>query len=181
MVDVTDDRKAGEAREDDDRRFRRLVERLPAIVYLEVGGAVGEDDAGAPRVPGEPGSLLYVSPQIAEILGFSPEEWVERSDLVGAPVPSRGPGSRVRAEYERVAHGERPFVAEYRMFARDGRVVWFHDEAVLIRDDDGSPLFWQGIMTDVTARRLDRTAPRRCRNGTGRSWSSCPRSCTRRT
>ena len=35
---------------------------------------------------------------------------------------------------------------------REGRsdVVWFHDEAVLIRDADGNPRFWQGVMFDIT-------------------------------
>ena len=42
--------------------YRRLVERLPAIVYAcEVG---------------ENGRWRYVSPQIEEILGYTPEEWV---------------------------------------------------------------------------------------------------------
>src|SRR5437764_10098575 len=42
--------------------YRSLVERLPAIVYsAELG---------------ERGRWTYVSPQIEEILGFTPEEWV---------------------------------------------------------------------------------------------------------
>ncbi len=42
--------------------YRRLVERLPAIVYsCEIG---------------ERGRWRYVSPQIEEILGYSPEEWM---------------------------------------------------------------------------------------------------------
>ncbi len=46
-----------------------------------------------------------------------------------------------------------PYDAEYRMFAHDGRIVRFHDEAVLVRDEAGAPLYWQGIMYDVTAQR----------------------------
>ena len=36
------------------------------------------------------------------------------------------------------------------MVARDGRTVWVHDETVLIRDEQGTPLFWQGVLYDVT-------------------------------
>ena len=39
------------------------------------------------------------------------------------------------------------------MVAADGRVVWFHDEAQLIRDIEGTPVTWQGVMVDVTERR----------------------------
>jgi signal transduction histidine kinase len=36
------------------------------------------------------------------------------------------------------------------MVARDGRIVWVHDETVLIRDEEGKPLFWQGVMYDIS-------------------------------
>ena len=40
---------------------------------------------------------------------------------------------------ESSASGE-PYRQDYRMRAKDGRWVWFHDEAHLIRDADGEPL-----------------------------------------
>jgi signal transduction histidine kinase len=40
------------------------------------------------------------------------------------------------------------------MCTRDGEVRWVRDEAVLVRGGDGRPLFWQGILTDLTATRL---------------------------
>ena len=42
--------------------YRRLVERLPAIVYASELG--------------ENGRWRYVSPQVEEILGYTPEEWI---------------------------------------------------------------------------------------------------------
>jgi light-regulated signal transduction histidine kinase (bacteriophytochrome) len=29
-------------------------------------------------------------------------------------------------------------------------MVWLRDEAVLVRDEEGNPLFWQGVMFDIT-------------------------------
>jgi two-component system sensor histidine kinase KdpD len=40
---------------------------------------------------------------------------------------------------------------EYRMLHRDGHAVWLRDEAVLVRADDGTPLFHQGVLFDITA------------------------------
>jgi two-component system, OmpR family, sensor kinase len=37
------------------------------------------------------------------------------------------------------------------MLARDGREVWFRDEALVISDDAGRPRFHQGIMYDITS------------------------------
>ena len=47
--------------------YRRLVERLPAIIYT--------------AELGEHGRWRYVSPQVEEILGYSPEEWTANPEL----------------------------------------------------------------------------------------------------
>jgi len=39
------------------------------------------------------------------------------------------------------------------MISRDGRVVWVRDAAVLMRDDECAPRFWQGVMFDITERK----------------------------
>jgi len=47
------------------------------------------------------------------------------------------------------------------MIARDGRVVWVRDEGVLLRDDSGRDLGWQGVLTDITERKRAEEALRR--------------------
>jgi PAS domain S-box-containing protein len=142
MVDVTKQRVVEEERRSAEERFRAVVERLPAIVYLE---AI-EEGPGAAR------PLLYVSPQLESILGFTTQEWLAnpaaRSDRFVADDLER-----VQVERLRVEEAGEPFSAEYRMLARDGRTVWFRDEAVLVRDDGNRPVFWQGIMYDITRQR----------------------------
>jgi PAS domain S-box-containing protein len=142
MVDVTKQKLGEEERRSAEERFRTVVERLPAIVYLE---AI-QDERGASR------PLLYVSPQVESILGFTTQEWLAnpaaRSDRFVTDDLER-----VQSERKRVEDLGEPFSAEYRMLARDGRTVWFRDEAVLVRDEDDRPVFWQGIMYDVTRQR----------------------------
>ena len=46
-----------------------------------------------------------------------------------------------------------PFISEYRSLARDGRVVWFHDEAVVVQELAGRPQYMQGIKFDITERK----------------------------
>ncbi len=43
-----------------------------------------------------------------------------------------------------------PFRSEYRFYARDGRVVWIRGEAQMVWDDEGKPLFLQGVAFDIT-------------------------------
>ena len=44
---------------------------------------------------------------------------------------------------------------DYRLIARDGRVVWVRDEELVVNDPDGRPAAAHGYMQDVTARRQD--------------------------
>jgi PAS domain S-box-containing protein len=120
-------------------RYQRLVEHLPAIVYAE---SATDDEA----------VVIYVSPQIRTLLGIDPEDWIGSSAgwLSRVHEDDRDRVAAVNAESERTG---KPFADEYRMRTGNGTVVWFHDESVLVRDDDGRPLFWQGVMLDVTEQR----------------------------
>jgi PAS domain-containing protein len=40
-------------------------------------------------------------------------------------------------------------------------VVWVREEAVLVRDEAGEPIFWQGVIFDLTERKETEEALRR--------------------
>jgi diguanylate cyclase (GGDEF)-like protein len=65
------------------------------------------------------------------------------------------PDDKARALAENQRHNEtgEPFRLEYRMFAKDGRVVWVHDEAIMVRDERGMPRYSVGIMVDISDRK----------------------------
>src|SRR5215204_2021999 len=122
-------------------RFRTLVEHIPAMTYME---------AAANRARGT--DFLYMSPQIEAMLGYSPEEWMTDPGLFARTLH---PGGReqVLEEDARTSRTGEPFKMEYRHVARDGSVVWMRDEAVLVRDHEGDPLYWLGVQFDITDRR----------------------------
>jgi PAS domain S-box-containing protein len=116
--------------------YRSLVERVPAIVYVDPAGP-------------DPTSPTYVSPFIEQLLGFSPEvatgdpEW-------WAQALHPDDRERVLAEWTRSDQTGDPYVGEYRLIAADGRTVWIRDEAVLLRNEEGEAVHWQGVMVDIT-------------------------------
>jgi len=85
---------------------------------------------------------------------------------------------RVRAESDRTDRTGEPFSMEYRTFAKDGREVWLRDESSLVAGQEGQPPRVQGVMFDITARKRAELALQQPRTGSGRSSSSCRRSCT---
>jgi PAS domain S-box-containing protein len=119
--------------------YQALLERLPGVVYT-----LG---------PQEPNPVLYISPQLEALLGERAADWIGNADIWTQLVHPDDAGW-VAAECERTNQTGEPFVAEYRMCTRDGQVRWVRDEAVLVRGGDGHPLFWQGILTDLTASKL---------------------------
>ena len=64
------------------------------------------------------------------------------------------------ADRERVRSAERDAYSaqsanemEYRMIAADGRQVWVSDRDEVVRDEEGRPLFAQGVVVDISAQR----------------------------
>ncbi len=116
-------------------RYRALVEQIPAVVfmaYLDEG--IGE---------------AYVSPQIEAVLGFTQEEWLQDPVRWYRQVHPDDK-SRWSVEAADLFLSGKPLRSAYRVVSRDGRTIWFHCEAKMIRRDDGRPWFIHGVGFDIT-------------------------------
>ena len=120
-------------------QYRSVVERVPGVVYVAEAG--------------QHGRWHFVSPKIEELLGYTAAEWSADPTLW---MSRMHPGDRERmliAEKES-DRAEQKGRWEYRLLARDGRVVWvIDDEAVISRDSDGRATMVQGILIDISDRK----------------------------
>ncbi len=123
--------------ETDELRYRQLIEQLPAITYVAEFGLEA--------------AWEYVSPQISTLLGFSPQQWMSTKGLWLKQVHPEDRARIMEAEHYSVRHGTN-YDVEYRMFTRDGRLTWFRDRAIAVRESDGRTLM-HGFMLDITERR----------------------------
>ena len=136
--DVTVRKRAEEALQSSEDKYRTLVAHLPTVVYT--------------NPVGDTSSTLYVSPQIETLLGYTPQEWLADPKLWSNSLHPED-RQQVLKQAAQTDRRNKPFEIEYRMIARDGRLVWVHDQIVLVNDQEGQPQFWQGIMLDITERR----------------------------
>jgi PAS domain S-box-containing protein len=118
-------------------RYRALVEQVPAIIYTDSAEKIYH--------------TLYINPQLKTITGYDPEEWIADENLWTRMIYPED-RERVVKEYTQTYLAMQPFFEEYRVITRDGRIIWVSDEARLVRDRKGKPLFWQGVMVDITER-----------------------------
>jgi PAS domain S-box-containing protein len=116
-------------------RYRALVEQIPAVVFMAyLDRGIGE---------------AYVSPQIEAALGFSQEEWLEDPVLWYNHIH---PDDKQRWSNEAAGMflTGNALRSAYRVISRDGRVIWFHCEAKMIRKPNGEPWFIHGVGFDIT-------------------------------
>ena len=120
---------------DIEARYRILVEQIPAVIFIVFL------DGGS--------SEAYVSPRIEQMLGFTQDESLHDPARWRRRIP---PEDRVRlkAEAAQTLLTGKPLKSVYRVLARDGRAVWFHCEAKLVRNRYGAPWFVHAVGFDVT-------------------------------
>jgi two-component system cell cycle sensor histidine kinase/response regulator CckA len=132
-VDVGERTRNERAREEAETLYRSLVEQLSAVSYIAELGVEGE--------------WLFVSPQIESLLGYTAQEWCANA---ANWIENVHPEDRhIVIAAEAAAEAGEPFRAEYRMFRRDGQIIWINDSGSLVPGPDQRDLL-HGVLIDVT-------------------------------
>jgi len=121
-----------------DATFRSFIENLPVMYY-----AVG------PTPPHKP---IYISPTF-EKFGYPLSDWITKADIwdrVIHPDDREDVLGKTRAAMRRGENVD----FEYRVVCRDGEIKWVRDRSCFITDESGSPLCWQGVILDITERKI---------------------------
>jgi two-component system cell cycle sensor histidine kinase/response regulator CckA len=135
-IDITERKRAEDELRRQEERYRTLVEQVPLVIYVD-----RLDDVS---------SNVYTSPQVGAILGYDAAEWQDNPSMF-VELLHPDDRERVLAEHARVRDSGEPLETEYRLVARDGRVVWFRDGGIVLRGETGEPRYLQGYLLDITA------------------------------
>lgn len=137
QADVTERKRTEASLQEAETRYRMLVERMPAVVYVQEIGS--------------PDSATYMSPRIEALTGYTPEECKD-PDLRWRMVHPEDRG-QMQAEDRRTVEPGEVITTEYRVLHRGGRTVWVRNESVIVEDEASGSRYWQGFMVDITERK----------------------------
>jgi len=119
-------------------QYKSLVEKIPGAVILHL--------ASSPR------TIVYVSPGIKDLLGYTPDEWTNR-EVFWKNIIHPLDFDRVLAEDVRTDETGEPFRIEYRIQRKDGEYIWITEHSSLITNGSGKPLYWQCLYLDINERK----------------------------
>ena len=135
--DVTDRKRLESDLRAAEERYRLLVERVPAVVYI--------------AEPGPTGRWHYVSPQIERMLGFTPHDWIADPGLWLRQLHPQDRKAALADKKLKLRTGRDGESSSdtYRLRRRDGEAVWVRDDAMVLRDEEGRATF-HGVLVDLT-------------------------------
>jgi PAS domain S-box-containing protein len=129
--DVTERKRAEEALQNSEKKYRSLFERVPVGLYRVTPG----------------GQIIDVNPALVQMLGYP-----NREALLAVNVVTDGyVDSNERQEWQALAERENSISGYETQWRRqDGSPVWIRESAYVVRDEAGRVLYYEGSVEDIT-------------------------------
>ncbi|MEW6387061.1 MAG: PAS domain S-box protein [Thermodesulfobacteriota bacterium] len=145
-IDITARRQAKEALRESEERYRRITGAVTDYIYtvmVEDGQAVHTEH----------------SPPCVAVTGYTSEEFAA-DPFLWVNMVLEEDRDLVRRHAARLLAGEDPGPIEHRLRRKDGAVRWVSNMPVLHRDASGRLISYDGLVSDITARKLAEEALR---------------------
>lgn len=134
LARALDDARRSEA------KFRSLVANVPGAIY---------------RLSAEPDrKIIYVSSPIEAITGQSASSHMAKGSPAWVDMIHPDDSNYYQAVIDRSIASQTPFAIEYRIVRHDGSVHWVLDRGQIFVDPDGRSSYCDGVMFDITDRRM---------------------------
>lgn len=136
MRDVTEQRRADEARRESQRAFANLVSNLPGMAYRCLN-----DDGW---------TMLFVSQGCFDLTGYQPAELERNNRVAYAALIHPEDSERVWREIQERVRNHQSFRITYRIFTADGEQKWVWERGTGVYDAAGNVLALEGFISDIS-------------------------------
>ncbi|WP_340104537.1 PAS domain S-box protein [Rhodohalobacter sp. 8-1] len=96
--------------------------------------------------------FTYVSPQVKEMLGYTPKEWLDEPEFWENKIHPEDRENAVNYCQRETTKGKN-HEFEYRFKKADGSYMWLKDVVTVIKKDE-KPVLLRGLMLDITDRKV---------------------------
>ena len=112
------------------------------------------------RMAGEKPKLVYVSDNVRQ-MGYTAREFLD-DKIHFKDIVHPDDIDRIGEEIGQYAEEDvEEYTQFYRIMTKDGQVRWVEDQTSVVRDDKGNKIFNQGLLVDITSRKLAEDAVRK--------------------
>ena len=122
-----------------EQRHRSMLENLPGVVYRCMN-----DDSW---------TMLFISDEVEKMTGYPAKSFIRNRDISFAKLTLKEDSEIVRQAVEIDLVHNRRFSVEYRIRHLDGSVRWIQELGRGIFDNDGSLLYIDGFIWDITVQK----------------------------
>jgi PAS domain S-box-containing protein len=120
-----------------EKRYRRLAENSRDMIYRM-------------SLPG--GQYEYVNSASRDIMGYSPEEFYNEPLIIRKIIHPEWMGY-FEKQWAALLSGKLPDFYEYQIVHKLGETRWLHQRNRMLRDESGTPIAIEGVVTDITERK----------------------------
>ncbi|TET77171.1 MAG: HD domain-containing protein [Candidatus Cloacimonadota bacterium] len=132
-------------RERGEEKFRRVFENAPIGIYRTTPD----------------GRIIMANPAIVHMLGYSSSEALVQLNLEGEEYPPEYPRSEFK---QRINRKGKILGLESTWTRKDGKQIFVRESARAFFDDNGKPLYYEGMVEDITERKLVEEELRKARD-----------------
>ena len=141
LQDITERKQMEVELRESELAYRTLSQNLPGLVY---------------RVfLRESGRMQFFNAMPTQLTGYTADELTAGKICSIEPLIPDEDRPGVEAEVKRAIAEKRPFVLEYRLKHKDGGIRWMAEHGMPVYGTDGTPLYIDGVIFDITEHKHD--------------------------
>jgi PAS domain S-box-containing protein len=100
----------------------------------------------------EDGHFIRINPAMARIYGYdSPQEMMATVTQIGSQIYVDA--NSLSEFYRRMKEDGKVKGFEYRVYRKDGSIIWVQEDARVVYDSNGNALYYEGLIQDITERK----------------------------
>jgi len=138
ITDLTEQRALQQSLVEKEQQYRSLMDNMPGVVFR------CELDSNW--------SMLFVSPSILELSGYSADELVQQritfSELIYKP-----DNDTINEAIDSAIAQQKQYSIEYRIRHRNGKLIWVLEQGSIAFNAQGDAQWIDGVLVDITERR----------------------------